>query len=415
MTRSVFFAAALVAIGSSGAAHAGELFTGLKATDCVDGIAVNTALRDKVVAGAKVPLTVPIATALVENRLGTLARQAERDCLGKECEGADRALADLHHNLLGLADASPLGPEGFSITINAATAPARVDRAEAFLNGKADWLMVRCPAAPVMADKPGKPGRRPSEPEAPDLVLGKNEDDAGKDFAKRGFASIGFSSDREADETQWDIDAFLGFSAPILGLGNALELQPFASFQYHTGKKVDDLSLGGAVMWYPNNSGHLVRLKGAWETDHRFKSSLWRADLGWTPPLLDACERSTVPDRSFANCEITFVTDFESVANAGDKADLLKLNNFVRLGMDTRFVYGHSVGEKFGFVIASAGFSFRQDPSGSKSDAELFTASLGLTPSSQGAWKISLDYTKGRDLTDLTKQDKLVVSIGFRH
>jgi hypothetical protein len=411
-----FSVAAILAVAATGSAHAGELFSGLKSSDCADGVVVNSALRDKVLADAKVPLTVPVATGLVEGRLGTLARKAERDCLGKICEGADLALANLHHSLLELAAATPMVPDGFAISVDGVSAPLRVDRAENFLNGRWDWVKVRCTVAPTMQTvQTKKPDPRPSNATKPELVIAKTEDDAGKDFGKRAFASIGLSSDREANETTWDIDAFVGFSSPLLGLGSELELQPFASFQYHTGKEVDDLSVGGAVMWYPGNSGHLVRLKGAWETDHRFKSSLWRADLGWTPPLLDACERSSVPGKHYANCELTFVADYANIAAAGDKADLLKLKNFARVGMDTRFTYGHSVGEDFGFVIASAGFSFRRDPSGSKGDAELFTASLGLTPSDQGKWKISLDYTKGRDLTELTKQDKILITLGFRH
>ncbi|MEG3164042.1 hypothetical protein U1701_05490 [Sphingomonas sp. PB2P19] len=122
-------------------------------------------------------------------------------------------------------------------------------------------------------------------------------------FRQDGFASLGISSDRQADETAWDIDAYLGFDAPFLGLGSELELQPFASLQYHTQKKGDDLAFGGAPMWYPGNSGHLVRLKGAWESDINFRSSVWRSDLALTPPLLDWCEEQSVPGSRPGACQ----------------------------------------------------------------------------------------------------------------
>lgn len=417
MNRALFIAAAMIPMVSASAADAAELFTGIKATDCVDGVVPTATLRDKAIEAAKVPLTVPIATALVEGRLGTVARKAWGDCRGKECKGAEAALNTLHHGLLGLADAAPLVPKGFAIEVDQAAAPARVDRAAAFLNGNFAWVVVRCPATTVRTNTgttPDRQERRPSEPEAPAFVIAKTEDDMGKDLEKRGFASIGFSSDRLADKMQWDIDAYAGFNAPILT--TEFEIEPFVGFQYHTGKKVDDLSFGGALLWYPGNSGHLIRLKGAWETDHRFKSSLWRGDIGWTPPILDrACEGATVPDRSFANCEITLVADYSSVANPGSKADLLGMTDFFRVGGDVRFTYGRSLGDKLGFVVGTVGFSFRQDPSGPRGDAELFTASLGLQPSDKGNWKISIDYTNGRDLTELSRQDMIVLSVGFRY
>lgn len=405
---------------SSGGAEASELFSTLKAGDCRDGQVPNAVLRDAVLAAEKVPLTVPIATALVENRLGTLAREKETDCLGRECKDADDALQKLHHNLLALSDAQPLVPAGFTIAIDAAAAPPREARVETFLNGQWSWLSVRCATTlagttpPSVKPEPEKPSR-PSDPEPAQIVLAKTEEDAGKDFGKRGFASFGVSSDREADETAWDIDAYLGLDAPFLGLGSELELQPFVSLQYHTQKKVDDLSFGGALMWYPGNAGHLVRLKGAWETDINFRSSVWRSDLGWTPPWFDLCEEQSVPDRVFANCELTLVGDIQNISDAGSKEALLKLDSFGRAGFDLRLAYGRSVGEKFGFVTAGAGFSLRRNPGSSQGNAELFTASLGLSPSDAGAWKISIDYTVGRDLTELTKQDKIVLTVGFRH
>lgn len=407
-------------VSAFGASHvqASEVFSGLKPGDCKDGAIANATLRDSVLAVAKIPLTVPIATALVEGRLGTLAHAKEIECLGKVCKGSDDALRNLHHQLLGLSDATPLGPKGFTIAVDPLRAPSRSERAERFLNGDWSWLNASCSVTIAETEVPGTPDAptpRPSDPPRAELVLGKTEDDAGKDFGKRGFASIGLSSDREADETAWDVDAFLGYSSPLLGLGSEWEFQPFASLQYHSQKKVDDLSFGGALMWYPGNSGHLIRLKGAWETDIAFRSSVWRADLGWTPPLLDVCEESSVPAKVYANCEISLVADVQDIADAGRKEDLLDLESFARLGLDARFTYGRSVGEKFGFVIASAGFSFRQNPSSARGDAELLTASLGLSPSDQGAWKVSLDYTRGRDLTDLTKQDKIVITVGFRH
>lgn len=408
---------ALLAAGSSLPLHAAELFTGLKASDCADGQVPNEILRDKAIAAAKVPLSTAIAGALLEGRLGTVARDAQVACLSTTCEGANAALGELHQSLLDLAEAAPLVPDGFTIAIDVERAPRPAARSAAFLNGEWGWVRLRCTTALAdtsAASSGDKPVRHPADGAPAKLVIGKNEEDLGKDFAKRGFASFGLSSDREANETAWDIDAYLGVDTPILG-GNEIEFEPFASLQYHSQKKVDDLAFGGALLWYPSNSGHLVKLKGAWESDINFRSSLWRGELGWTPPWFDICERTGSPSDHYANCELTLVGDVQKISDPGRKDDLLTLSSFGRIGFDARLVYGHSIGDSFGFVIATAGYSLRERPGNGGGDADLFAASLGLSPSKTGAWKMSLDYTKGRDLTALTKQDKIVITVGFRH
>lgn len=400
---------------AAGSANATVIFSGLKNSDCESGVVPNARLRDVALADAKVPMSTELATALLQSRLGTIAAQKSDDCTRVRCEGTDLALANLNDNLLDLANDAPPAPTGFTATVDPAHAPAATVRPRDFLNGDWYWVSVTCTAAVAHAAKPEPRAPRPSDVDAPELVFAKEEADIGKDFKKRGFASIGVSSDREAKTTTWDVDAYLGYTAPFLGHGTPIEFQPFASLQYHTGKKkVDDFAVGGAVLWYPNNGGWEVALKGAWESDHKLKSSLWRADLGVTPPWFDFCESWNVPGKSFARCEITGIGDFEDVANPGDKTDLATRNNFGRLGVDGRFSFGWSLGKGIGFGTIAAGVSSRWTVWGSHSNATLWTASVGLTPSDSAHWKVSIDYSRGRDLTDLSRQHKIVLTVGVR-
>jgi hypothetical protein len=400
---------------AAGAAHA-EVFTSLAEKDCDKGSVSNEVLRDRALAEAKVPLTNAVATALVQGRLGAMAEKAL--ACGMNCKGTDATLNTLYFQLQGLTENLPRAADGFSIHIDDRRAPALEARAAAFLNGNWDWLRVTCSFSPEAAEGGRPPGRAPNPPNGGggiDVLLGKSEEDVGKSFDKRGFATLGYSNDFEAGKESWTLDAYLALRGPALGEDRDLEFQPFTSFQYNSGKKVDDLAFGGALIWRPTGGGDRIRLTGAWETDHRFDASLWRGDIGFSPVApAKLCQRRNELDTRYFLCEVTLLGDFERVSAAGGKADLAKLTDFFRIGGDAHFTYGELLSPKLGYVVFTTGFSLRENLSAGDADATLFSASLGLTPAKTGAWKFSFDYTRGRDLTSLVKEDKLVLSIGFR-
>lgn len=412
-----------------------QIFPGITDDDCAQSIVDNERLRELVLAQAKVPFSYKIAKAIANQELGDIAENTLGENCGGKCTPMTEALQRLREGIAGLMDEPPFDSAKTEIIIDAIKAPPPKRRPTEFLNGNWQWLTVRCKASPAIAVPPASgdaatpkapdaaasgANQRAKTPEAksslPSLVLGKSEDDAGKEFSKRGFATVGMSADWEEDKSTWDVDAFIGWDKPFQ-LSPSADLMPFVAWQYHTGKKIDDLTLGGALIWLEGNLGEdksVIRIKPAWETDHHFRSSLWRLDATWTPPVFGACERTSNPGVSYANCEITLVADYAEVANPGRKAALATVANYARVGVDMAVTYAHAVTDDLGYISASAGLSIRQAPDDKKTDAELFTASLGFLPSKKGAWKISLDYSRGRDLTELTKQDKIVLSVGVR-
>lgn len=413
--RLILLAAAAGLVALPGAALAATAFGALEAKDCVGGVVPNAVARDKLFEASGLTFSAELVDDFTHNRLGTKAEDAAATCNDDTCKGAKRKLADLFEAARPLRDAEPLAPEGFKAVINPAAMPPRDDRPAAFLNGNWPWLTLRCTAAAVPVPTPvvTKPDKKKAI-EQPAWVIAKTEEDAGKAFDKRAFASLGYSTDRLTDKSTYDFDVFVGYATPILTDRAQVEFQPFASLQRHSEKKVDDLAFGTAFTWFPGDNGDVLQLKGAWESDHELKSSVWRADLGWTPPLFNACERSTVPGKHFAVCELTLAADYADIQDAGEKEGLLKLKSFTRLGANLNLTFGQSMGKDLGFVVFTGGYQTRASVSGSDADADLATASIGYTPGDASHFKISIDYTNGRDLTSLEKQEKVVLTVGFR-
>jgi hypothetical protein len=406
----IFIATLALPVG----AQAATAFASASAKDCVNAVVPNGTLRDQLFTASGLTFSAELAEAFASHRLGEKAAEAAAICLDDSCKGSKRKLADLYEAARPLADQQPLAPDGFTAQV-AADAPAPATRPIAFLNGDWDWISLRCPAA-TLATTDGQT-QTPAKKQGldqPAWVIAKTEDDAGKAFNKRAFATFGYSSDRLTDKSTYDIDLFIGYARPILTDRAQLEFQPYLSFQRHSSKKVDDLALGAALTWYPGFNGDMVQLKSAWESDHKFKSSVWRADLGWTPPLFEGCARSTIPGERFATCELTLVGDYAEINDPGDKADLLTLKSFARLGANLNLAFGKSLGEDLGFVILTGGYQTRASVSGDDADADLATVSLGYAPGAASHFKVSIDYTNGRDLSSLEKEEKVVLTVGFR-
>lgn len=410
--RWILLAFLLAAPCAAQAASIVDLVT-IKDCDPSTGVLSNEKLRDKILAANKVPFSSQTLALYTKGDFGGELAKLYANCNPTAgCKGDKAVLPRTYAAVTPLLVAAPDANPGFHITVDPA-APQPAERPAAFLNGDWAWLKITCDTAPAPAPAEDKPGSRTDTFFGPPaFVIAKSEDDAGKDFDKRGFATAGYSSDKVANKTALDLDIFLGFTDPFRRRDSSLSLQPFAAYQRHSAKKVDDLSFGLAALSYPMAGGQ-VRLKGAWETDHRFDSSVWRADLGWTTPLLDFCETYSV-ETFYATCELTAVGDYADIAHAGKKADLAKLSSFTRIGGDLQLEFGVAVGDA-GFVTFTGKYSGRHDVSGHEGDAELGTLSLGFAPSKTGPYKVSIDYTHGRDLTSLAKQRTVVLSVGFRH
>ncbi len=352
-----------------------------------------------------------LAAALQTKSLGALAERANLDCLGKACEGTEKKLENLFETARPLSDDEILAPAGFRVEIGA-TAPPAEARPKAFLDGRADWLTLRCIATSRSRATPAAPTATAPLVDQPKLVVAKSEDDAGKVMVKREFASFGYSSDRLTDKSTYDMDLFVGYAIPLMSAKAPLYFQPFLSAQRHSEEDVDDMAVGFALTRYFYRSR--IRLKPAWESDHRLDSSVWRIDLGWTPRLFPECEAISIPGKQYASCDITLVADYADIRDAGNKADLAKLPSYSRIGLDLDLVYGRSLGEDAGFLILSGGYKTRGDYSGHGGDADLMTASIGYAPGAPDHFKVSIDYTNGRDLTSLKKQERVALTVGFR-
>lgn len=392
-----------------------------KKTDCptADARVSNDIVRDRLFEKAGLRLSTKTALLLANGQLGAETAARFRDCSQREdeerpaCSDQDKAF----EVLFGLANSAinpPLADDSLlaRASLNP-SAPASLElRVVGFLNGTADWLSFKC-------SKAIEPG--PSSPPAPplkqdlEIIIAKAEGDAAKAFDKRDFASVSFDHDGLTDETGLTADVFVGFGAR----NTASPLIGFISYQRRTpSSKGNDLAIGASYTTYFEGLGgpgafNSFNALVAWETDDRFRSSLWRAQFGWSPqPIF--CERANIPAQFYMSCDATLVIDHSNVVDPGRKEKLISRESFTRGGADLRFEVWKGRGDKLGFYTFATTYSVRSDFTDADADADLFTASIGIKTGDKSRFKVSLDYSVGEDLTSLEEIETVKLSFGYR-
>jgi hypothetical protein len=425
------------AILSGTSATAQVLFEGASLKDCKEAggerVIPAEKLRERAILKAGFSYSDQLAKIVAAGELGSVASSAVKCRDGAPCkvtyslrpegdpisEDDRKAYVELYRAMeqlsnLGAPGDTTVAPEGLLLVYDVTKLPAPDDRAVQFLNRGLNDFSVRCvgtsdPDQP----KPDTPEKR--EPRGPSFIVGKSEADAGKTgLDEREFASFGLTVDRDAKKTTGDIDLYV--SARIADLADTeLEFSPYLALQYHSGDDVDDLAFGGEARWQPGSGNHVFLGRLAWETDHRFRSSALRAEAKWRLPwLFDLCEPLRPAKTGYVVCSATVVADFQHVYDAGTKSALLTVPEFTRIGLDADAAIAIPLPKALGRLRIGGTAALRQDISGRDADIWLLTGSIGILPSDTAHWKFSIDYTNGRDLTSLEKQDIIALSVGFR-
>mgnify|MGYP001809758220 CR=1 FL=1 len=375
----------------------------------------NDTVRDRLIKQAGIKLSMKTAQLLANGQLGSEAVSMAEDCSRrrpeeKQCDEEQNALVALFGYANDALSTKP-GDEVRLVYANyGPTAPEDADlRIAAFLNGTADWVTFRCAKAiPKPPEEPPIPPRKPGL----QVVIAKSEADASKGFAKREFASVALEHDGLENETAFTADIFIGVgkrdsASPLLG---------FVSYQRKSpSSEGNDLAFGVSYTTYFKGltDGDTFSALGAWETDDRFRSSLWRAQVGWSP-LLAVCDNRNIPGQLYLSCDATLILDYSDVVDPGRKEALQTRESFTRAGVDLRFEVWKGRGDKQGFYTFSTSYSRRHDLTDADADADLFTASLGIKTGDKSRFKVSLDYSEGRDLTSLEREETLKLSFGYR-
>lgn len=410
-------------------AHADGLGV-LKPGDCLpDGVVSNLTLRERWIADKKVPLSTDLAVALTSGRLGGLARSALAACATGDCKPDQKALAELFNEATDVFSADWSGDPDHTLTIDEARAPDRTSqyanqtRAEVFLNGQADWAVIRCtPARLQVALQEPSPKPKPS-PFIQHLVIGGAVSDIAASFDKRGFATLGYSNDNAAGSESISADIMVGWKPLAIarrGTFEQIDLAPYVEYERKSAdtrdKELNDLTFGASLLGFGRWGGdasYSWTLSGAWQTDDRFNSSLGKAEFGLQPPSLGACSRRS--SGTFAlRCSGRVVLDYVDVGDAGDKPKLATISEYGRAGLDLETLAAWDIGPN-GVVTFRTAYQVRRDVTDADADAELWTVELGLQPSKTSAFNMSLGFTDGEALTSLTATEQFQIKLGFRH
>lgn len=408
-----FAAGALLALVPAASMAADSLF---EDKDCPtrDAQVSNETVRDRLIKQSGIKLSMKTAGLLANGQLGSEAVSTAAECsrrpAAKPCDDEQNTLVALFDYANDALSTVPDEEPRLAYAAYALTAPGDADlRIAAFLNGTADWVAFRC--AKVVPTRPEDPPPPPKRPGL-QIVIAKSEADASKGFAKREFASVALEHDGLENETAFTADVFIGIgkrdsATPLLG---------FLSYQRKSpSSEGNDLAFGVSYTTYFKGltDGDTFSALAAWETDDRFRSSLWRGQIGWSP-LLAFCDHKNIPGQLYLSCDATLIVDYSDVVDAGRKEALQTRDSFTRTGADLRFEVWKGRVNKLGFYTFSTAYSLRQDLTNADADADLFTASLGIKTGDKSRFKISLDYSEGRDLTSLQREETLKLTFGYR-
>lgn len=360
--------------------------------DCKGGVVTADRLVQRLLSTYNVPWDPILLRARLDGKLGDQAFSSPSDELKK-----------LAQETVSFAAGSEPSGNGFTVRVRPlGPGETPVDRVAQLLDGSAPWLEIAC---------------SPTEPPAPILkglgetiTIAASADEADKELKARKAASLSYERDRQADTDVVAISLYASFDTSL----GQQPLAPFIDYQKNSGKtRLNDLTLGFKVPHFLANNDKIT-LSPSYETDDFFRSSVWRAELGWEPHWDQWCaNQNLVPESHGWSCTLRLVGDYADIVDPGKKAGLKTLHDYGRLGANLDIAYYRRVGTSLDLTTA-AGYAVRQDLGGHAGDAERWTASIGVSPIDIPNISISLEWTKGADLTSLTKERTLALKLGYK-
>jgi hypothetical protein len=299
--------------------------------------------------------------------------------------------------------------------------------------------------------KPTKP-----EPDAPDgeiaapkssVVIAKSADQFGKSGDEKEKGELGLTADRHAHETLFGTNIAVGLAFPIFGGRKKDEFRgaevvqgnvtPFIAFDRQGGDDPTDKTYVNNLSFGLSTDGYLAlrtgsasvqshtfttyySLVGRYETDDRFKSAAYIAELHLQPILPLAGNSSAYyfasgPKLEFGGLwSIAGVADHAEVDDPWKKQKLLDTKEYTRLGYDAtiKAILRPAYGQGDWSVQWQNDLSVRRDQTDNHGSARLFSSKLTFAPAKN--YGFSLGYQEGRVLDSLEKIRQIKITIDLK-
>tara|TARA_R110002167_G_scaffold26292_2_gene90621 strand:+ start:757 stop:1968 length:1212 start_codon:yes stop_codon:yes gene_type:complete len=278
--------------------------------------------------------------------------------------------------------------------------------ARAYLLGDLDVLGVICPEVGVDGDHAPVPDRPTLRP----LVVAGDTGSLVSPLAKRTFATLGYTDNAITDAEFIDVNVVVG-----LGPTGDTNWIPHVSYQRRTNPAgpLNDLTFGVTGFWRGERDE--VRWTGSFETDDKLESSMFRAEVEWQLPRFRFCD-DQFRDRPprYMTCTLSARADYADIADPGEKAKLLTLGEYLRVGGAADLAYGWAMNNGM-WLEFSVGLDLMEALDGDDGDARIARLELKVLPSQSSNFTLGLTYEDGQDITSLDSTQMLKATLGFRY
>lgn len=308
------------------------------------------------------------------------------------------------------------------------TPTQRIERVRLVLSGVVEWLTIRCPTNIPSPRTPVAQRENLFSHLIEHLVVGQSEDDVAKEkMGDREFATVSFTDDRAAETETTEIALFLGwnFGMQLAQDGDLrYRFAPFISLEKTSIEQeapdpdeTDDLTFGlSAPMEHDGPWGtHYITPMIKWESDTDFDSSVTSFRVDWSPFVPEeGCFEEYLSTNFQLRCYYAIVVDYVDVGDAGEKENLLELDQYTRAGIDLGLNYYHDVGEGPSQINLGLIYQRRESLNDEGGDADLFSAVLQFLPGASSHFSFGIEYNHGEDLSSLDEQETTMVRFGYR-
>ncbi len=398
---------------------------------------------------ARYPITLDVSA--FSGAQTSLPQRIADACAGSDCVAPNGSLARLNRSAALMLDQRSDGR--FSLAWSGA-GPEPVTQAEriaAFFDLSRPGYTLTCLAVPqppvtAIATAPAPAMASPAKPAAAppaetrkgflsQIRVASSDAEAEKDdYTKRNPAQVSYDDNKANSGAIISANAVALFpavaswgkeSVATQGFG---DIRPFVGYQRISasdpGSEVNNLDFGVRGKFrFARNDGqeaYVGGLSAAYETDDRFKSQLTRYEASLALPVKawlkeDLHYDVAAPCVWCQTADLTLVSDYVNVGNAGDKVALTDLPQYARAGIDATWDLRLKRGAgkpSFGLNLQ---YSAREDLSGEKASADRLTTRAAYYPTEQSHYAFGLEYDSGRDLTSLTPVKRWLVTWGFRN
>lgn len=329
---------------------------------------------------------------------------------------AQKDLQTLFHNASAVVNqaAVPTDEAAVILTSREPITPENApDYTVRLLNRDYGWLEVHCPTVQQVAQATPVPAER-GRLRISDVHGNLSQ----PELSRAGSAWVSYMDDAITDDSKYSIQAALGLilSRPDADVTNIGYVTYIKEYSRLAGETQNDVGLGFI------RSGRIGRgnpwryeLDASFHTDDRYDSRLYKLEGGLTRNFaFDNFFLCHSGETQKQVCSVGVVVEHTRVADPGDRAALLFLKQYSRIGYDMYWTHDREVNPGGLAVSVSAAHRKRYDTSGNRADAEVNRFTASVRPKKSSAYDLSLSYENGRTLIDLVRVQKTMIRLGYR-